>query len=194
MYIFRHSATAQHSVNITFICTEKPQKKCDSFYFNIHFTVIGWNWTHRVSKVCLHIHHNHFLKIFMTSKRNPIPFSYHSPIDQIPTLIPAPQTLRNHSSTFCFYGFVYLDISQEYNYIIRVFKKLFNYLFWLRWVFICYTQASFSCEEWDLLSSCGAWASHCGGFSCCRAWTLGHTGFSSSQDLEHRLSTSGAWV
>ena len=136
MYIYRHSATAQHSVNITFICTEKPQKKCDSFYFNIHFTVIGWNWTHRVSKVCLHIHHNHFLKIFMTSKRNPIPFSYHSPIDQIPTLIPAPQTLRNHSSTFCFYGFVYLDISKKYNYIIRVFKKLFNYLFWLRWVFI----------------------------------------------------------
>ena len=72
----------------------------------------------------------------MTSKRNPIPFSYHSPIDQIPTLIPAPQTLRNHSSTFCFYGFVYLDISKKYNYIIRVFKKLFNYLFWLRWVFI----------------------------------------------------------
>ena len=22
--------------------------------------------------------------------------------------------------------------------------------------------------------SCGAWASHCGGFSCCRAWALGH--------------------
>ena len=30
-----------------------------------------------------------------------------------------------------------------------------------------------------LLSSCGAWASHCGGFSYCRAQSLGHSGFSS---------------
>ena len=33
-----------------------------------------------------------------------------------------------------------------------------------------------SSGEWGLLSSCGALASHCGGFSCCRAWTLGHSG------------------
>ena len=30
-----------------------------------------------------------------------------------------------------------------------------------------------------LFSSWGTQASHCGGFSCCRAWALGHTGFSS---------------
>ena len=30
-----------------------------------------------------------------------------------------------------------------------------------------------------LLSSCGEWASRCGGFSCCGAQSLGHTGFSS---------------
>ena len=29
------------------------------------------------------------------------------------------------------------------------------------------------------MSSCSAWASHCGGFSCCGAGALGHTGFSS---------------
>ena len=34
------------------------------------------------------------------------------------------------------------------------------------------------CGEGGLLSSCSAWASHCAGFSCCRAWTLGHKGFS----------------
>ena len=28
------------------------------------------------------------------------------------------------------------------------------------------------------LSSCVAWTSHCGGFSCGRAWALGRTGFS----------------
>ena len=35
-----------------------------------------------------------------------------------------------------------------------------------------------SCSEWELLSSCGARASHCGGLSC-GARTLGHTGFGS---------------
>ena len=39
-------------------------------------------------------------------------------------------------------------------------------------------------------------ASHCGSFSCCRTWALGHAGFSSfdSWALEHRLSSCGAWV
>ena len=50
---------------------------------------------------------------------------------------------------------------------------------------------------------CGAWASHCGGFSCCGAWALGTWasivvahGLSScgSQALEHRLSSCGAWA
>ena len=48
---------------------------------------------------------------------------------------------------------------------------------------------------------CGAWASHCGGFSCCGAWALGTRalvvvtrGLSScgSQALGHRLSSCGA--
>ena len=50
---------------------------------------------------------------------------------------------------------------------------------------------------------CGAWASHCGGFSCCRARALGvrasavvARGLSScgSRALEHRLSRCGARV
>ena len=39
----------------------------------------------------------------------------------------------------------------------------------LRWC----TRAFSSCEEWGLLSSCGARASLCGGFPSCRAWALG---------------------
>ena len=55
------------------------------------------------------------------------------------------------------------------------FKTLFTYLR-LWWVFM---RGLFSsCSEWELLSSCGARASHCGGFSC-GARALGHTGFSS---------------
>ena len=37
-----------------------------------------------------------------------------------------------------------------------------------------------NCGQQGLLSSCGAQASHCSGFSRCRAWALGGMGFSSS--------------
>ena len=39
------------------------------------------------------------------------------------------------------------------------------------------------CGEQGLLSGCGAWASHCRGFSCYRA-----------RALEHRLNSWGAWA
>ena len=43
---------------------------------------------------------------------------------------------------------------------------------------------------------CSAWASHCGGFSCCRARAVRRVGFSSCGfgALEHRLSSCGTWV
>ena len=64
-------------------------------------------------------------------------------------------------------------------------------------------RAFSSCGEWGLLFVAvrglrGAWASHCGGFSCCRAWALGARasvvvarGLSScsTQALERRLSS-----
>ena len=40
----------------------------------------------------------------------------------------------------------------------------------------CCMQAFSSCSKWGLLSSCCAQASHCGGFSCCRAQALGVMG------------------
>ena len=48
-------------------------------------------------------------------------------------------------------------------------------------------------SEWELLSSCDAWASHGSGFSFCGAWAVEH-GLSScgSQALGHRLSSCGA--
>ena len=51
-----------------------------------------------------------------------------------------------------------------------------------------------SCDKWRLLSSCGARASHCGGFSCCGARALGLAGFSNcgSWALEHRLNSCRA--
>ena len=65
-----------------------------------------------------------------------------------------------------------------------------NFCFWLHWVSWaetshCSSRASCfyawtfsSCGEWGLLSSCGARASHCSGFSCGGVQALGHVGFS----------------
>ena len=55
----------------------------------------------------------------------------------------------------------------------------------------CCAQAPSSCGEWGLLSSYGAWASHCSGFSCCGGRALGQVGFSSCSlwALELRLSS-----
>ena len=49
----------------------------------------------------------------------------------------------------------------------------------------CYALAFSSCDEQGLLSSCGAPASHCRGFSCCKAWPLKCVG---SVVVEHGLS------
>ena len=50
--------------------------------------------------------------------------------------------------------------------------------------------------EQGLLSSCSVQASHCGGFSCCRAQALGHSGFCScgTWAIECRLNSCGAWA
>ena len=55
--------------------------------------------------------------------------------------------------------------------------------------FCCCAQAFSSCGKQGLLFCCGARASHCGGFSCCRAWALGTP---ASVVVAHRLSSCGA--
>ena len=49
-----------------------------------------------------------------------------------------------------------------------------------------------SCSERELLSSCGAWDSHCGGFSCCGAWAPGHVDFSSCGVWVQKLPITGS--
>ena len=50
---------------------------------------------------------------------------------------------------------------------------------------------SSSCGEQELLSSCGVWASHCGGFSCFRAWVLGCMVLSSCATFAQQLWCMG---
>ena len=76
---------------------------------------------------------------------------------------------------------------------------LFIY-FWLHWVFVAACRLSLVAESRATLC-CGGRASHCGGFSCCRARALGvrasvvvARGLScrGSQALERRLNSCGA--
>ena len=94
---------------------------------------------------------------------------------------------------FCY---IYIQREREMCVCIYIYThthiiQLFIY-FRLCWVFITATLFS-SCSKQGLLSSQGAQASDCDGFSCFGAQALGHLGFSSCgfQALEHRLSSCG---
>ena len=65
--------------------------------------------------------------------------------------------------------------------------------------FFFFKKVNFNCAGSLLLrglfSSCGAPASHCGGFSCCGAWVLGlAVSDCGCQSLEHRLRSYGSWA
>ena len=70
-----------------------------------------------------------------------------------------------------------------------------NYLFILATLGLhsCCAFLSLVAVSWELLSSCGVWASHCHDFSSFRALALGHMGLisCSSWALEHRLNSCG---
>ena len=66
---------------------------------------------------------------------------------------------------------------------------------------LCCARAFSSCSERGSTLHCGAWASHCSGFSYCGAWALGvwasvgvacELSSCGSRALEHRLSSCGA--
>ena len=64
------------------------------------------------------------------------------------------------------------------------------------WSYLTFKKSIYSCAVSSLLhkllSSCGVWASHCGGFSCCRTWALVHMGFSSSDMWAQELQLQGS--
>ena len=79
---------------------------------------------------------------------------------------------------------------------------LFIY-FWLLWVFIAAFVSFLYLRRAGATLRCCAWASHCGGFSCCRARALGtqasvvaacRLGSCGSRALECRLSSCGSWA
>ena len=78
---------------------------------------------------------------------------------------------------------VFIRVLYQYHFLdwCTFLKILLVYCFFLSVLDLsCCKWALSNCNEWGLLSICSTWASHCGGSSCCRAWALGHLGFSSN--------------
>ena len=73
---------------------------------------------------------------------------------------------------------LYLDYKRVYicqnslNCIFHLFLKIL-YIYLAVLGLCCCTWAFPSCGRWGLLSSCGAWAPYCRGFSCCGAQASG---------------------
>ena len=87
------------------------------------------------------------------------------------------------------------------NQLLLLEHALFFFFFWLCWVLIAARGLSLVAASGGYSLCCGAWASHCSGFSCCGARALGAQasvvvahGLSScvSWALERRLSSCGA--
>ena len=72
-----------------------------------------------------------------------------------------------------------------------LFKKIIYliYLFLAVLGLCCYVRAFFSFSKWAATLCCSVQSSHCGGFSCCRAWALGTR---ASVVVAHGLSCSEA--
>ena len=62
-------------------------------------------------------------------------------------------------------------------------------MFWLRWVFVAVRGLSLVESSRGATLRCSAQASHCGGFSCCRAQALG---MRASVVVARRLSSCGS--
>ena len=95
--------------------------------------------------------------------------------------------------------------SKQWHFIFVVFffflNKFIYLFFFLAALGLCCCTGFLQLRWAGATLHCGVWASHCGGFSCCRAWALGAwasvvaaRGLSScgSWALEHRLSSGGA--
>ena len=75
----------------------------------------------------------------------------------------------------------------------HLFFLIFIY-FWSCWVFIAVQGLFSSCREWELLSYCGAQASHYGGFFCFGVRALGCLGFNCHGTWSQQLWLTGSRV
>ena len=86
----------------------------------------------------------------------------------------SPQPTSCYACELC--GFYFFKIVSLFIHFLKSrLKKFFCIYFWLAGSSLLHRLFS-SCGKPGLFSSCGVWASHCGGFSCFGAQALGLPG------------------
>ena len=82
---------------------------------------------------------------------------------------------------------LYSKVTQLYTYTLSLFIYNFVYLFLAMLGLHCCVGIFYSCKEQGMLSRGGAWAFHCGDYTCYGAQALGCTGFSSCGTWHQQL-------
>ena len=90
-----------------------------------------------------------------------------------------------------------LPCTTQINDLLQYFASAFFFIYNFIYLFLAVLGLSFCMHTFPQLQQagvtlcCGSRASHCGGFSCCGAWTLGHMG---SVVVIPRLQSMGSTV
>ena len=87
---------------------------------------------------------------------------------------------------------IYVQVLPVYRYISYIYTHKYSYISLLRYsahimqfTYLEYMIQWFSVHSQSYVTILSSWASHCNGFSCCRAWALG---LQASVVVAHRLS------
>ena len=92
------------------------------------------------------------------------------------------EQLSTHKAQISRQDLIYIFFNDIF-FVSRFFFKVYLFI-WLYWVFVAWRRPSGKPRHG--LLCCGAWASHCSGFSSCEA--------QSSVVVAHGLSSCGAWA
>ena len=119
--------------------------------------------------------HNNDVSAYNKNQKNKENLAKHEDKTIIPThLSLAMETLTsNFPESYLLLSFLYTLIFWKSASPLSLTHYLLLICFWLCWVFAAVRAFLYSYGEWGLLCICGVQASHCDGFSCCRAQALG---------------------
>ena len=83
------------------------------------------------------------------------------------------------------------DMTERLNWLIYIYNFIYLFIGCAMLNLHCFSRAFSGCSAWGLLFFATVQASYCGGFSNCKAQTLG---MRASFAAAHRLSTCGSWA
>ena len=146
--------------------------------FDTNYIVLpAWECTLLASLTVIILNYKHWMPACSSLQMQPL-FAHevHSSLKLLPPLngLEAPSSLLSRDPNFSLISKMVKFIKMLCLLTIQYLKKKSFYLFIVGCAESSLPWELFSSySDQGLLSSCGAWAFHCSGFSCCKAWALG---------------------